>query len=149
MERTSGVYLNDLGGKLRGPMLQVMSIDGEHSVIAAQPSVLCSQPPLQQVKNKNACLIGPSYEFNAKLFTRVPFVKDHMEDLFPWRAPIEVAVCPVPKAPLSQHGKLQRGAGLGEGGSGIVVRYIADVTVVDLEDKNYDQSVTIFYFLNL
>lgn len=143
------MYLNDLSSKLRSPVLQVMSIDGEYSVIAAQSSILCSQPPLQQVKNKNAWLIGPSYEFNAELFSRVPFVEDHVEDLFPWRAAVGVAVCSVPKAPLSQHGELHRSAGLGEGGSGVVVRYVADVTVVDLEEKKYDPSVTIFYLLNL
>ena len=59
-----------------------------------------------------------------------------MEDVFPWRATVRVAVCPVPKAPLSQHSEVQCAAGLGENGSGIVVGYIADVTVVDLEEKN-------------
>lgn len=129
------MYLNDLGGKLGGPVLQVMSVDGKHSVAAAQPSVLRGQPPLQQVKNKHAWLIRPSYEFNAELLTRVPFVKDHGEDLFPRRATVRVAVCSVPEAPLSQHGELQGAAGLGEDGSGIVVGYIADVTVVDLEER--------------
>lgn len=103
------VYLNDLGGKLRRSVLQVMSIDGEHSVIAAQPSILCSQALFQQIKDKNTWFIGPSNEFNAKLFTRVPFVKDYVEDLFPGRATVEVAVGPVHKAPLSQHGQVQCG----------------------------------------
>lgn len=75
-------------------------------------------------------------------------MKDHVEDLFPGRATVGVAVGPAPKAPLSQHAQVQRGTGLGKGGSGIVVRHIAGVTVVDLEEKNYDRGGTIFYPLN-
>ena len=56
------VYLNDLGGKLRGSELQVVSIDGEHSVIAAQPSILGSQAPFQQIKDKKH-LVHRSFEW--------------------------------------------------------------------------------------
>lgn len=144
LEQMSRVYLNDLRGKLGCPMLQVVSVDGEYSVVAVEPPVLCSQPPFQQVKNKNTWLISPSYEFNAKLFTRVPLMKSHMEDLFS----IRVAVCSVAKASLSKHSEMQRAAGLGENSSGIVMGHVADIIVVDLEKKNYDQSMTIFYFPN-
>lgn len=55
-----GVYLNDLGSELWGPMLQVVSVDGQYPVIAVEPAVLRCQPPFQKVKNKNAWLICPS-----------------------------------------------------------------------------------------
>lgn len=65
-------------------------------------------------------------------------MKDYVEDLFPGRATVGVAVGPAPKAPLSQHGQVQHGTGLGKGSSGIVGRHIAGVTVVDL--KNWVSS---------
>lgn len=37
--------LNDLGSELWGPMLQVVSIDGQYPVIAVEPAVLRCQPP--------------------------------------------------------------------------------------------------------
>lgn len=144
-----GVYLNDVGGQLGRPVLQVMSVDGEHTVIAAEPPVLCGQSPFQQVKNKNTWLVSPSHEFNAQLFPRVPLVKNHMEHFFSWRATFRMRVCSVAKAPLPKHREMQRAAGLGKDGSGIVMGHIADVTIVNLEKKNYDLGMTIFYLPNL
>lgn len=116
-------------------MLQVMPVDGQHSVIAAEPAVLGSQAPFQQVKDKNAGLICPSDQFNAELFPGVPFVKNHLEDLLPGRSAIGMAVCPAAEAPLPQHRELQRAAGLREDGSGVVMGHVADVIVVDLKKE--------------
>lgn len=112
-----------------------MAVDGKHSVVTAQPSVLRSQPPLQQVKDENAWLVRPPYELDAQLLPRVPLVKDHVEDLFPGTSAVHVAVSPVPKAPLAQHGEVQRATGLGEDCPGVVVGHIADIAVVDLEER--------------
>ena len=147
LESRSQVYLNDLGGKLRSPVLQVVPVDGKHAIIAAEPPILCSKPPFQQVKNKNSWLICPSYEFDAKLFTGVPFMKNHMENLFSWRVPIRMVICSVTKASLSKHCELQGAAGLRKDSSGIIVGHIANIIVVDLKKKkrNYDQHVAIFF----
>lgn len=129
----SGIYLDDLGGQLRCPVLQVMPVDGQHPIIAAQPAVLGCQAPFQQVQDKHTGLICPSNQLNAKLFTRVPFMKNHVEDLLPGRAAVGMGMCPAAKAPLPQHREVQCGARLGKHSSGIVMRHIADVIVVDLQ----------------
>lgn len=106
LERISQGYLNDLSGQLRSSVLQVMPIDGEHAIIAAEPPVLRSKPPFQEVKNKNSWLICPSYKFDAELFTIVSFIKNHMENLFSWRVPIRMAIQSVTEASLSKHSEL-------------------------------------------
>lgn len=135
LECMSQVYLNDLGGKLRSPMLEVMPIDGKHAIIAAEPPILCSKPPFQQVKNENSWLICSSYKFDAKLFTRVSFMKNHMENLFSETVPIRKTMRSVTKASLSKHSELQGTAGLRKDSSGIVVGHIANIIVVDLKKK--------------
>lgn len=106
LECMSQVYLNDLCSQLRSSVLQVMPIDGKHPIIAAESPILRSKPPFQQVKNKNSWLICPSYKFDAKLFTIVSFMKNHMENLFSWRVPIRMAIDSVTEASLSQHSEL-------------------------------------------
>lgn len=101
LECMSQVYLNDLCSQLGSSVLQVMPVDGEHPVIAAESPILRSKPPFQQVKNKNSWLIRPSYKFDAKLFTIVSFMKNHVENLFSWRIPIRMASHSVTEAPLS------------------------------------------------
>ena len=71
------------------------------SLLLSLPSCAASQALFQQIKDKNTWFISPLNELNAKLFTRVLFVKDYVEDLFPGRATVRVAVGPAPKAPLS------------------------------------------------
>lgn len=55
-----------------------------------------------------------------------------MEDLVPRRTAIGMVVCTAAKAPLPQHRQMQRAAGLGEHGPGIVMGHVTDVIVVDL-----------------
>ena len=135
-----GAHLDDLGGQLRRPVLQVMAVDGQHPVVAAQPAVLGCQPPFQQVKDEDARFVGSAHEFDAELLSRVPLVQHHREDLLPGRAALGVAVRTAAEAPLSKHGELQRATGLRQHGPGIVVRHAADVVVVDLERKHQDDS---------
>lgn len=115
-------------------MLQVVAVDGEHAVVAAEPSVLGGQPPFQQVENENAWLVRPSHELDAQLFSGVPLVKGHVEDLFSRGSPLGMAGRAAAKAPLAQHGEPQGAAGLREDGARVVVRHVADVVAVDLKD---------------
>jgi hypothetical protein len=69
-----------------------------------------------------------------------------MENLLAERVPIRMVVCSVAKAPLSQHRQMQCGTGLGKDSSGIVMGHIADIIVIDLEKKEYNQCMTTFYF---
>lgn len=114
-------------------MLQVVPIDGEHAVTAAEPPILRGQPPFQQVKNENARLICPSHELNAELFAAVAFMKSHVEDVFPRGGPVRVGMRAVTKASLAKHGEKEGAAGLRQHGSGVVVGHVADIVVVDLE----------------
>lgn len=138
-------HLDDLGGQLGRAVLQVVPVDGQHAVVAAEPPVLRGQPPLQQVEDEDARLVGPSHELDAQLLGRVPLVQDHLEDLLARRAALGVAVRAAAEAPLAEHGELQRAAGLRQHRAGVVVRHAADVVVVDLDRGRCDQSVTIRY----
>lgn len=130
-----GAHLDDLGSQLGCPVLQVVAVDGQHPVVAAQPAVLRRQPPFQQVEDEDARLVGPSDEFDAELFGRVPFVKNHLENLFRGRAAHGAAVRAAAAASLPEHGEVQRAAGLRQHGAGVVVGHAADVVVVDLEKR--------------
>lgn len=129
----SARHLNDLCGQLGSPVLQVVPIDGEHAVTAAEPPILRGQPPFQQVKNENSRLICPSHELNAELFAGVAFMKSHVEDVFPRGGRVRVVMRAVPKASLAKHGEKEGAAGLREHGAGVVVGHVADIVVVDLE----------------
>lgn len=61
-------------------------------------------------------------------------MKSYMEDFFF----IRVVVCSVVKAFFSKYSEMQRVVGLGENSFGIVMGYVVDIIVVDLEKKNYD-----------
>lgn len=126
-----------------------MPINGQHTVAAAEPPILCGQAPFQQVENENTRLISPPHELNAELFTGVALMERHVEDVFSWRGPFRMAVRSVTKTSLTKHSEMQGAAGLWKHSSGIVVGHIADIVVVDLKYKNCDPRVTIFYFLNL
>lgn len=67
-------------------------------------------------------------------------MEQHLEDLVPWRAAVRVAVGTAAKAPLPQHCQLQRAAGLGKHGPGVVVGHVADVIVVDLRQTDKQNS---------
>lgn len=113
-----------------------MSIDCEYTVIAAEPAILSSQTPFQKVENKNSRLVCPAYEFNAKLFAGVAFVQRHLEAVFSRGAGgVRVGVRAAAEPPLSQHSEVQHRARLGKHSSSVVVRNVAYVKAIDLQNN--------------
>lgn len=130
-------YLYNLSSKLGCPMLQVMSINCKHAVVAAEPAILSSQAPFQKVQNKNSRLVRSAHKFNAELLAGVALVQRHLEAVLPGGAGgVRVAVGPAAEPPLSQHGEVQHRARLGKHGSSVVVRHIADVKAIDLQNSS-------------
>lgn len=80
-------------------------------------------------------------------------MEQHLEDVVPRRTAVRVAIGTAAEAPLPQHCQVQRAAGLGEHGAGVVMGHVADVVVIDLQQtdtqNSYEQCVTEFYTPNL
>lgn len=122
-----------------------MSINCKYTVIAAEPAILSSQSPFQKVKNKNPRLICSAYKFNAKLLAGVAFMQRHLKAVFPrGTGGVRVVVCAAAEPPLSQHGEVQHWARLGKHSSSMVVRDVAYVKVIDLQNDNNNKIGIIF-----
>ena len=67
--------LDDLRGLLRGAVPQVLVVDCQHVVVAAQAPVLGGQPALQQVQHEHARLVCAPHQLDAQLLRRVPLVQ--------------------------------------------------------------------------
>lgn len=147
----NAIYLYNLSSKLWRPVLQVMPVDGKHSVVAAEPAILSSQSPFQEVKNEDSRLICPANEFNAKLLAGVAFVQRDLEAVLPrggGGGGLGVAVRAAPEAPLSQHGEVQHRARLRQHSSSVVVGHIADVKAIHLKKKKKRRSECCSYVFN-
>lgn len=148
LQEGNAIYLYNLSSKLWRPVLQVVPVDGKHSVVAAEPAILSSQSPFQEVKNEDSRLICPAYEFNAKLFAGVAFVQRDLEAVLPrgrgggvgGGGGLGVAVRAAPEAPLSQHGEVQHRARLRQHSSSVVVGHVADVKAIHLKKKRKKRS---------
>lgn len=122
-------------------MLQVMSINCKYAVIAAEPTVLSSQTPFQKVENKNSRLIRSAYKFDAELLAGVAFMQRHLKAVFPQGAGgVGVVVRAAAEPPLAQHGEVQHRARLGEHSASMVVRHVAYVKAIDLQNNNHKKK---------
>lgn len=118
-------------------MLQVVPINGQHAVIAAEPAVLGSQAPFQEVEDENPWLVRPAHEFDAELLAGVPLVQGDLEAVVAARARrVAVRVGPAAEAPLPQHRQLQHRARLRQHGPGVVVGHVAYVKAVHLPNNS-------------
>lgn len=155
LQEGNAIYLYNLSSKLWRPVLQVVPVDGKHSVVAAEPAILSSQSPFQEVKNEDSRLICPAYEFNAKLFAGVAFVQRDLEAVLPrgrgggggGGGGLGVAVRAAPEAPLSQHGEVQHRARLRQHSSSVVVGHVADVKAIHLKKKEKKDQNTVLTYL--
>lgn len=94
-------------------MLQVVSIDGQHAVVAAEPAVLGGQAPFQEVEDENPRLVGPAHQLDAQLLAGVALVQGDLEAVLPPGARrVPVAVCAAAEPPLPQHRQVQHRARL-------------------------------------
>lgn len=69
----------------------------------------------------------------------------HLKAVFPQGAGgVGMVVCAAAEPPLSQHGKVQHRARLGKHSSSVVVRHIAYVKAIDLQNNNNNKIRMIF-----
>lgn len=115
-------------------MLQVVPINGQHAVITAEPAVLSSQTPFQEVEDKNPWLVRSAHQLDAELLAGVALVQGHLEAVLPPGARrVRVGVRAAAEAPLPQHRQVQHRARLRQHGSSVVVGHVAYVKAIDLQ----------------
>lgn len=130
-------------------MLQVVPVDGQHAVVAAEPAVLSSQAPFQEVEDENARLVGPAHQLDAQLLAGVALVQGHLEAVLPPGARrVPVGVRAAAEAPLPQHRQVQHRARLRQHGSSVVVGHVADVKAIDLRHNSKEKSMSCFHMFS-
>lgn len=114
-------------------MLQVVPVNGQHAVIAAEPAVLSSQAPFQEVEDEHPRLVRPAHQLDAELLAGVALVQGHLEAVLARGARrVGVAVRAAAEPPLPQHRQLQHRARLRQHGPRVVVGHVAYVKAVHL-----------------
>lgn len=138
-------HLYNLSSELRRAVLEVVPVNGQHAVVTAEPAVLGSQAPFQEVEDENPRLVCSAHELDAKLLAGVALVQGHLEAvLAPGARRLRVCVRAAAEAPLPQHRQVQHRARLGQHGSGMVVGHVAYVKAIDLQNSSKKSHNRVF-----
>lgn len=132
-------YLDDLCGSLRCSLPQILAIYRQDSVISTQFPIFGCQTSLEQIQNKNPCLIRLPDQFDSQGFRSVSLYQGDM-DHFLIRSRRGVLLCsPIGKAFLLEDNEVENRTWVAQEGHSLAVSHTADVDTIHLE-KQTNQS---------
>lgn len=129
----SVTYLDQMSCALWAAISEVVSIDGQHTVVFLQLTVSVRHTAIQHVGNEYPGLIHLAHQFYPQLLLRAAFVENHVEAVIAGPTAVQrLPVAPAPELLLPQHSEPQHPAGLPQQAQRVVVTDVADVHPVDL-----------------